>query len=233
MDDPDARRRQRLDRYDQLRAERPAMFANPPGAPYEIVFDRAEQLACGETWSARLRAEGRPAEHGEMGVVYEDGFFIAVRDTVRFSDGRTGPYFRLLGAVEGTGAAALPMLADGRLLIIRHFRHEPREWLWEIPRGFAEPGEDGAATAVRELAEEIGVQTERVELLGRLEDKHIYLARLDRELPGELTSGAVGEGIDHLRLVTPDELAGLVAGGEVADSFLLAAYAFARARGLF
>lgn len=224
----------RLDRYDQLRAERPAEFVNPPGAAYEIIFDRAAQLACGETWSAWSREQGHPAEYGDMGVVYEDKYFIAVRDTVRFRDGRVGPYFRLLGAVDGVGAAALPMLADGRMLLVRHFRHEPRAWRWEIPRGFADPDDDGGpATAARELAEETGVAATRVDLLGSLDGAEIYLARLDAtDLPTALPDGAAEEGIDETRLVTPAELTAMLASGEITDAFLLAAYAFAAARGL-
>jgi ADP-ribose pyrophosphatase len=224
----------RLDRYDQLRAERPAEFVNPPGAAYEIIFDRSAQLACGETWSAWSRERGRPAEYGAMGVVYEDKYFIAVRDTVRFRDGSIGPYFRLLGAVDGAGAATLPMLADGRLLLVRHFRHESRGWCWEIPRGFADPDDEGGpATAARELAEETGVAAGRVELLGRLDDTEIYLARLDAaDLPTTPPGGAAAEGIDETRLVTPAELTTMLANGEITDGFLLAAYAFATARGL-
>jgi len=41
------------------------------------------------------------------------------------------------------------------------------------------------------------------------------------------------EGIDGTRLVTPAELTAMLANGEITDSFLLAAYAFATARGLF
>jgi len=225
----------RLDRYDQLRAERPALFANPPGAAYEIIFDRAAQLACGETWAAWSRERGRPAEYGDMGVIYEDKYFIAVRDTVRFRDGRVGPYFRLLGAVDGAGVGILPMLADGRLLLVRQFRHELRGWCWEIPRGFADPGDGGGtATAARELTEETGATATRIELLGRLDESEIYLARLDDAgLPARPPGEATVEGIDGTRLVTPAELTAMLANGEITDSFLLAAYAFATARGLF
>jgi ADP-ribose pyrophosphatase len=211
---------QRLDRYDQVRAERPGRFANPPGAAYEIIFDRPAQLAC-------------EAEHGPMGVVFEDRFFIVLRDTVRFADGRVGPYIRMLGAADGTGAAVLPVLADGRVLLVRHFRHEQRDWCWEIPRGFPEPGEDGPATAARELAEEVGVRVTGLEVLGRLGLDEICLARLAAaDLPADLPAGAAEEGIDAIRLVTAGELTGMIAEGVVTDGFLLAAYAFATARGV-
>jgi len=231
------RRAQRLDRYDELRSQRPASFVNPPGAAFAIVFDRDVQLALADREAAALREMGRPEEYGDMGVVYEDAFFIAVRDTVRFRDGSVRPYIRLLGATVGTGAAIMPMLTDGRLVMARHFRHTLRTWQWEIPRGFGESDDDGATTAVRELREEIGVGVEKVELLGRVTSDgaydEIYLARLDAAaLPAALTKDAVEEGLDELRLVTPAELAEMISGGEITDEYLLAAYAFATARRL-
>ncbi|MBM2620212.1 NUDIX hydrolase [Actinoplanes sp. LDG1-06] len=231
MADETHRRAWRLDRYDQLRAERPQLFVNPPGAAYEIVFDRAAQLACADEWAARSRERGIPAEFADMGVIYEDKYFIALRDTVRFRDGSIGPYFRLLGAVDGPGAAMLPMLTDGRLVLVRRFRHEARDWQWEVPRGFSEPGETGPVTATRELAEELGVTAEAPELLGRLGEDEIYLVRIDAaSLPERMTDDAVAEGVDEIRVVTPDELADLIVEGHVTDEFLLAAYAMVQAR---
>jgi ADP-ribose pyrophosphatase len=231
------RRTQRLNRYDELRSQRPASFGNPPGAAFEIVFDRHVQLALADREAAALREKGRPEEYGDMGVVYEDAYFIAVRDTVRFRDGSVRPYIRLLAANAGTGAAIMPVLTDGRVLIARHFRHSLRTWQWEIPRGFGEPDDDGATTAARELREEIGVGVGKVELLGRVAAEgaydEIYLARLDAAaLPKALTTGAVEEGLDEVRPVTPAKLAEMISGGEITDEYLLAAYAFATARRL-
>jgi len=172
-----------------------------------------------------------------MGVVYEDQYILLVRDTVRFRDGQVGAYIREFDTDPGAGAAVLPLLPDGRLLLIRHFRHGLRDWQWEIPRGFSEAGADGATTAARELAEEIGVDGVRVEPLGRIAADgartEIFLARLAAgSLPAALSWEACSEGIDERRLCTPAELAGLIAAGEITDEFLLAAWAFATAKGV-
>ncbi|MFG1776968.1 NUDIX hydrolase [Micromonospora sp. NPDC049048] len=209
---------------------------NPAGAAYEIMFDPDVQTLVADNSAAMLRERGKPEEHGDIGVVYEDAFVIALRDAVRFRNGRFGPYIRVLPAHPGTGAAVLPVLADGRLVLVRHFRHELRTWQWEIPRGFAEPGSDGATTAARELEEEVGLQSDKVELLGSLTGDggrdEVYLARLDaRALPETGPAGATEEGIDEFRLVTPMELARMIAAGEVSDCYLLAAFAFATAQG--
>ncbi|MEV6635724.1 NUDIX hydrolase [Actinoplanes sp. NPDC051470] len=230
-----ARRAQRLARYNKLRAERPALFANPEGAAYELVFDPEVQEDVANRSAAKLRELGRPEEYGDMGVIYEDAFFIAMRDTVRFRNGYTGPYIRWVAQTTSEGAVVLPIFSDGRILLTRQFRHHIRDWQWETPRGFAEPGDKGAETAIRELREEIGITAQKTEFLGRLTDDNpceLWLARLDVDSYGALPDGATIEGIDEFRLVTADELRDLIASGKVSDGGLLAAYAIATARGL-
>jgi ADP-ribose pyrophosphatase len=228
-----ARRAQRIARYDELRAERPALFVNPPGAAYEILFDLASQTRVADESAAALGAAGIPTEYGDIGVVYEDSFKITLRDAVRFRDGRLGAYVRTLGAVAGIGAAAVPLLSDGRVLLVRQFRHERRTWRWEIPRGFGEPGADGATTAARELEEETGLVAAEMLRLGRVGPDEIYLARIDAgTLPAELPAGAADEGIDGRRLIPWTDLAALIASGEISDEYLLIAYTLITTRGI-
>jgi ADP-ribose pyrophosphatase len=82
------------------------------------------------------------------------------------------------------GAAALPVLADGRLILIRQFRPAVEDFVWEIPAGRLEAGETGTACIERELIEEIGYRTAAVEPLGFIyssigfcnEKIHLYIA---------------------------------------------------------
>ncbi|NJC87150.1 MAG: NUDIX hydrolase [Desulfuromonas sp.] len=66
------------------------------------------------------------------------------------------------------GAAVLPVLADGRVVLIRQFRPALGVMLWEIPAGRLEPGETPEECVRRELAEEAGYVAGRVEALGGL-----------------------------------------------------------------
>lgn len=55
----------------------------------------------------------------------------------------------------------LPVLDDGRVVLIRQFRHAAGRVLYEIPAGTTEPGEPCLSCARRELAEETGYSARR------------------------------------------------------------------------
>ena len=86
-------------------------------------------------------------------------------DTVEFPDGRVGE----LEMVRHPGASAvLPFLTDPRgddpqILLIRQFRHAADGFIYEIPAGKLDGGEDPAVCAARELREETGCTAERLE----------------------------------------------------------------------
>jgi len=62
-----------------------------------------------------------------------------------------------------TGVAVLPV-CDGKIGLLRIYRHAIEEDSWEIPRGFIEKGESPLDSAMRELEEETGLVCERDEM---------------------------------------------------------------------
>jgi ADP-ribose pyrophosphatase len=52
----------------------------------------------------------------------------------------------------------VPHLPDGRLILVRQYRHAVQETLWELVAGGMEPGETPCESARRELLEETGHQ---------------------------------------------------------------------------
>lgn len=235
------RRKARRAAYQELAAERPHLFTNPPGAAYEILFDEADQEHIADQDAADNRTRNLPEAYADIGVVYRDRFIILVRDAVCFRSGHRGAYLRVCGAQNGTGAAVLPLLSDGRVVLIRHFRHADRDWHWEIPRGFAEEGAGGADTARRELAEELDCRPETIDRLGsvngdsglRAATDEIYLARIECEaFDAAVPADAAEEGIDEVRAVSPHTLREMILSGQITDGFTLSAYAFATAAGL-
>lgn len=55
----------------------------------------------------------------------------------------------------------LPVLPDGRILLIQQYRHATRQYLWELVAGRMDPGETPRAAAARELIEETGFRARR------------------------------------------------------------------------
>ena len=88
-------------------------------------------------------------------------------DQVRFPDGSTGE----LEMVRHPGAAAIiPFLGDPagddpQILLLRQYRYAADGYLYEVPAGTLDEGEDPHACAVRELREETGCTAERMEYL--------------------------------------------------------------------
>lgn len=75
------------------------------------------------------------------------------------------------GSIEATrdviihngSVVLLPILPDGRILMVRQYRHTIEEFLLEVVAGRIEPGESWIAAARRELAEETGYRAKRVQ----------------------------------------------------------------------
>jgi ADP-ribose pyrophosphatase len=115
------------------------------------------------------------------------GRIIAVdTDTVRFPDGSTGE----LDMIRHPGASAVvPFLSgpdseDPQLLLIKQYRYAAEQYLYEVPAGRLEPGEDPRDCAIRELREEAGCTARQMEFLTTIyttpgftdERIHLYLA---------------------------------------------------------
>src|SRR6266436_1594235 len=56
----------------------------------------------------------------------------------------------------------LPVLPDGKILLIQQYRHATQQNLWELVAGRMDPGETPKAAAARELIEETGYRAKRL-----------------------------------------------------------------------
>jgi len=89
--------------------------------------------------------------------------FTVTVDRVIVPNGRT----ITLDMVRHPGSVVLlPMHDDGRIVLIRQYRYALDRWIWELPAGSLDAGEDPAAAAARECEEEIGLVPGRVEFAG-------------------------------------------------------------------
>ena len=76
--------------------------------------------------------------------------------------------------------------ADGKAFVGRRIDNKEGDW-WQMPQGGIDPGEDVAAAAFRELAEETGITAEKIALIGKLEETIRY--DLPEDLIGKLWGG--------------------------------------------
>jgi ADP-ribose pyrophosphatase len=67
--------------------------------------------------------------------------------------------------VHPGSVVVMPVFSDGRILLIRQYRHSIREFLWELVAGRKEPKETPVAAARRELIEETGYRAKRLRKL--------------------------------------------------------------------
>jgi ADP-ribose pyrophosphatase len=89
------------------------------------------------------------------------------------------------------GAAVVAVDNRLRLCMLRQYRHAAGGWLWELPAGKRDHGEDPLHTAQRELEEEAGRRAASWTKLGSTvttpgfcdEIIHLYLARHLTEIP--------------------------------------------------
>lgn len=124
--------------------------------------------------------------------------------------------------VEHPGAAVVvPFLPDGRVVLVRQYRHAVGECLLELPAGTLEPGEDAADCARRELEEETGWRAGKVLPLASVysspgilnEAMRFFLAR---ELEAGTADPDPGEEIEVVPLTVAEALR-RVRSGEIRD----------------
>jgi len=139
--------------------------------------------------------------------------------------GRLHPFYRI---DSRDWVNIVPVTADGRIVMVRQFRHGSGRHTLEIPGGLVDPGETPAEAAMRELLEETGFGAEAVEPIGALNPNpalfgnccHTFLAT-DVARVGEVRNEGVEETV--VELVPRAELAALARSGEIDHALVVAA----------
>jgi ADP-ribose pyrophosphatase len=117
-----------------------------------------------------------------VGTVYRGPLLEVRAERLALPDGRESAF----DVVRHPGGAVATAVDDaGGVCLIRQYRAVLGRWLWELPAGKRDAGEDPALTARRELEEEAGLRAGRWDRLGTLvtapgfcdEELHLYLAR--------------------------------------------------------
>jgi ADP-ribose pyrophosphatase len=120
----------------------------------------------------------------------------------------------------------VPIDAEGRVILIRQYRHAVGRWLWELPAGSTDPGEDERLAAARECQEEIGLVPGALTPLGAFfptpgycDEEMVFFLATGLRVPGEGDPVAHADVDEHIepRAFSVEEAQGLIAAGDIAD----------------
>jgi len=165
-------------------------------------------------------------------VLATNPYWSYVRDAFALPDGREGTYFY----VQSAGSVmVVPVLDDGRLLLVRQYRYLNRREGLEFPGGGQKPGSDALSAAQAELGEETGYTAGQWEKLGGLnpckgvtdEWCTIFLARA---LTPEAAVADDPFEVTVPLAVPPEQIDALIAAGEIWCGITIAAWCLARGR---
>lgn len=171
-------------------------------------------------------------------VRYQGRIFDVVTEEVTMPGGGTA----LRDHVRHVGAVAVVALDDaGQVVLIRQYRQPVGRRLWELPAGLSDvTGEDPAAGAARELAEEVDLVAGRLDVLVDLHSSpgftdelvRVFLARDLVEVPaGQRHARSEEEADLQIVRIDLDEAVGMALAGEVTNAACVAGLlAAARAR---
>jgi len=144
-------------------------------------------------------------------TIYRGRLLTIHEDDVRLVDGTRAQR----EVVEHPGAVAIVAIAsDGKVVLVRQWRHAVGRALWELPAGTRDHDEPPQRTAERELAEETGLRAGDLRPLATAaltpgystEIMHFFLATT-------LTSGPTARDVDErmdVAHLSREEVAGLI-----------------------
>ena len=133
--------------------------------------------------------------------------------------------------IEHPGSVVvLPVLDDGRIVLIRQYRHAAGQYLWELVAGHKEPDESVVTGAHRELLEETGYTAKRIRKMIEVYPSPGLLGeRMDIFLAQGLTKGKARPEDDEKitqKIVTLREAERWIKSGKIRDSKSVAGILF-------
>jgi len=170
---------------------------------------------------------GKTAQVLSSTTIYEGAVFGIRRDEVIEPSGvrATREVITHPGSV-----VVLPVLPDGKILLIQQYRHATRQYLWELVAGRMDPGETPKVAAARELIEETGYRAKRLRVFldvfptpGFLEER-MFILLAERLIAGEAEPEEDEKIIS--RAYSRKQLEGMIRGGKLRDAKSIAGILF-------
>ncbi|MDO4620431.1 MAG: NUDIX hydrolase [Lachnospiraceae bacterium] len=143
-------------------------------------------------------------------------------DTMQLPGGRLETW-DFIHHLHGGGAAVVPVLPDGRILLVRELRPAVDQEMLELPAGARDyPEEPGEEVAARELREETGYRAGKMSFLAKIysapafcdETTEIYLAT-DLQKEGDMQLDEAEE--IQTEVYELAELMQMIQNGEITD----------------
>lgn len=205
-------------RYVELMEERPELFVN--NGEIHIVKDE------------RVIADYQEKNNRKIGVVYESAYNIMVVDLVYEEEGKYFAYERLLPAVKGGAVVVLPIY-NGKMILLKQYRHALRDYQYAVPRGFGEMGLSAEENCKKEVKEEIGAEVKTLECLGEIAPDSGLLSNKVSIYACELVdydNKVKSEGICEILEVEISVFESMIKAGRVTDGFTLAAWSLYKSK---
>lgn len=159
-------------------------------------------------------------------LMYKGSILDIYKDTMQFANGKTEEW-DFVSHRKGA-AAVLPVLSDGRVILVRQYRNALERETLELPAGCRDSlDEDTKLTAARELEEETGYHSDNISFLLSLRTTVAFCDEfVDVYLAKDLVPGKQhlddAESID-VEIYSLEEVCEMIYAGKMQDSKTVAA----------
>jgi ADP-ribose pyrophosphatase len=179
----------------------------------------------------------KPAQVVSSQVVYEGRIFDVAVEQVVLPHREAASQVDVVQHHGSVVIAAMP--TPDTVLLVRQYRHPAGEFLWELPAGSIDPGEDPDTAALREAHEELGVIVGRLQRLAQLwplpgyctERMSLYLATEIRQpRADEIAHQDEDESIE-VASFTVEQVRRMAIDGAITDAKTVAALVFLESAG--
>ncbi len=163
-------------------------------------------------------------------IVHKNPFWEYVRDKFVLPDGKKDDYYY---ARTNGNVILIPVLDDGRLVLVRQYRYLEEKYSVEFPGGGITAGESATDAANREFLEETGYKTDNLIKIGTFEPcvgmlkdlSHVFIANELTELQQPKSHD-----VEHTEVILRrvDEFENMIKQGEIWGGQVLAAWALVR-----
>jgi ADP-ribose pyrophosphatase len=202
----------------KVKAPKPAPKKAEPAKP---KVGKKKRLKAGKKLPAS--AHSGSAQVISSTIVYEGPLFVILQDRLIEPGGKEG----VRDVIRHNGSAVILAVDNSKskkdpwIVMERQYRHAANQFLWELPAGKLEPGEDPLAGAQRELEEETGYRAKKWKPLVQYYASPGFLGEAMKVFLAEgLIAGDARPEDDEdieLRLVKLSELLKAIEKGEILD----------------